>query len=94
MINLPELGEPLVTRFLTLTSSAETGGGSDRLAARGLGGWEPWELLDERYGADYSGGVGRRVPSRSPRHAGCTHHRLVISSSQGPLRLAEIELLS
>ena len=93
VIKLPELGEPQQARFLTLTSSAQAGG--DPLAWRleGSDDGKTWELLDARSGQGFRWRRQTRpFEISSPRP--CTHHRLVVSSSQGPLRLAEIELLS
>ncbi|MGO1977860.1 glycoside hydrolase domain-containing protein, partial [Brachybacterium tyrofermentans] len=93
VIDLPELGEPLVTRFLTLTSSAETGGDPIAWRLEGSQDGETWELLDER--TDQSFRWRRQTrPFQIPSPRGFTHHRLVITTAQGPLRLAELELLA
>jgi len=93
VIDLPELGEPLVTRFLTLTSSAETGGDPIAWRLEGSQDGESWELLDER--TDQSFRWRRQTrPFQIPSPRGFTHHRLVITTAQGPLRLAELELLA
>ena len=93
VIALPELGEPLQARFLTLTSSAQTGGDPIAWRLEGSDDGRSWVTLDAR--------SGQRFPWRrqtrpfeigSPRP--CTHHRLVVTTSEGPLRLAEIELLA
>ena len=93
VITLPELGEPLQARFLTLTSSAQTGGDPIAWRLEGSDDGRSWVTLDAR--------SGQRFPWRrqtrpfeigSPRL--CTHHRLVVTTSQGPLRLAEVELLA
>ncbi|MGP5716432.1 GH92 family glycosyl hydrolase [Brachybacterium tyrofermentans] len=93
VIDLPELGEPLVTRFLTLTSSAETGGDPIAWRLEGSQDGESWDLLDER--TDQSFRWRRQTrPFQIPSPRGFTHHRLVITTAQGPLRLAELELLA
>ncbi|HEX7352764.1 GH92 family glycosyl hydrolase [Brachybacterium sp.] len=93
VIDLPELGEPQQARFLTLTSSV--GPGADPIAWR-LEGSEDghrWETLDERSGQRFRWRRQTRpFEIASPRP--CTHHRLVVVTSEGPLRLAEVELLA
>src|SRR5699024_2264578 len=92
VIDLPELGEPQQARFLTLTSSAHPGADPIAWRLEGSEDGRTWETLDERYGQPFR---WRRQPRpfdiSSPRP--CLHHRLVITDSEGPLRLAEVELL-
>lgn len=92
-IDLPELGEPLAARFLTLTSSAEEGGDPIAWRLEGSQDGETWELLDERSTQSFRWRRQTR-PFQIPAPRGFTHHRLVITTAQGPLRLAEIELLA
>ncbi|WP_114854633.1 GH92 family glycosyl hydrolase [Brachybacterium sp. YJGR34] len=92
VIDLPELGEPMVARFLTLTSSAEPGGDPVAWRLEGSADGDTWEVLDARSAQSFRWRRQTRpFEIASPR--ACTHHRLVITTSQGPLRLAELELL-
>ncbi|MDN5687492.1 MAG: GH92 family glycosyl hydrolase [Brachybacterium sp.] len=92
VIDLPELGEPLPARFLTLTSAAEAGGDPIAWRLEGSNDAETWELLDERSSQSFRWRRQTRpFAVASPR--AFTHHRLVITTAQGPLRLAELELL-
>jgi hypothetical protein len=93
VIDLPELGEPMRARFLTLTSSAETGGDPIAWRLEGSTDGVTWQLLDERAGQRFRWRRQTRpFEIASPRP--CTHHRLVVVTSEGPLRLAEVELLA
>ena len=93
VIDLPELGEPQQARFLTLTSSARPGGDPIAWRLEGSDDGTQWEVLDERSEQMFPWRRQTRpFEIASPRP--CTHHRLVVSTSQGPLRLAELELLA
>ena len=93
VIELPELGEPQQARFLTLTSSTKTGGDPIAWRLEGSDDGQSWELLDTRSAQSFRWRRQTRpFEISSPRP--CTHHRLVVSTSEGPLRLAEIELLA
>lgn len=93
VIDLPELGEPQQARFLTLTSSASEGGDPIAWRLEGSDDGESWELLDERTEERFRWRRQTRpFEIRAPRP--CLHHRLVVSASQGPLRLSEVELLA
>ncbi|WP_422115208.1 GH92 family glycosyl hydrolase [Brachybacterium sp. UNK5269] len=93
VIDLPELGEALQARFLTLTSSAATGGDPIAWRLEGSRDGQHWDLLDERAGQRFRWRRQTRpFEIASPRP--CTHHRLVVLTSEGPLRLAEVELLA
>ncbi|WP_341856111.1 hypothetical protein [Brachybacterium sp. GPGPB12] len=65
VLDLPELGEPMQARFLTLTSSAETGGDPIAWRLEGSDDGQSWEVLDAR-SARASSGDARPAPSRSP----------------------------
>ncbi|GAA1490388.1 GH92 family glycosyl hydrolase [Brachybacterium sacelli] len=93
VIELPELGEPLQARFLTLTSAAETGGDPIAWRLEGSDDAETWEVLDERSAQSFRWRRQTRpFQVSSPRP--CLHHRLVITTAEGPLRLAELEVLA
>ncbi|MFC7376377.1 MULTISPECIES: GH92 family glycosyl hydrolase [unclassified Brachybacterium] len=92
VIELPELGEPLQARFLTLTSSAQEGGDPIAFRVEGSVDGENWTVLDERSRESFRWRRQTR-PFRIATPRACTHHRLVITTAQGPLRLAELELL-
>jgi len=93
VIEWPELGEPQQARFLTLTSAEAEGGDPIAWRLEGSEDGESWEVLDARSAQSFR---WRRqtMPFQiaSPRE--CIHHRLVVTSAQGPLRLAQIELLA
>lgn len=92
VIDLPELGEPQQARFLTLTSSAHAGADPIAWRLEGSEDGRTWETLDERSGQTFRWRRQTRpFEISSPRP--CLHHRLVITDSEGPLRLAEVELL-
>lgn len=93
VIELPVLEEAAVARFLTLTSGAQEGG--DPIAWRLEGSLDgaTWELLDER--ADQSFRWRRQTrPFVIAQPRALTHHRLVVTTAHGPLRLAQVELLA
>nr|WP_245822887.1 glycoside hydrolase domain-containing protein [Brachybacterium avium] len=93
VIDLPELGEPLQARFLTLTSSARAGADPIAWRLEGSDDGRTWQTLDERAGQSFRWRrQTRSFEISAPRP--CTHHRLVITASEGPLRLAEVELLA
>ena len=93
VLDLPELGEPMQARFLTLTSSAETGGDPIAWRLEGSDDGESWEVLDARSAQRFEWRRQTRpFEIASPRP--CLHHRLVVTTSEGPLRLAELELLA
>ena len=92
VIGLPELGEPQQARFLTLTSSGETGGDPIAWRVEGSDDGRTWQTLDERSGQRFRWRRQTR-PFEIAAPRSCTHHRLVIVSSEGPLRLSEVELL-
>ncbi|MGP9538800.1 GH92 family glycosyl hydrolase [Brachybacterium sp. AOP43-C2-M15] len=93
VIDLPVLGEPLQARFLTLTSSAESDGDPIAWRLEGSTDGRDWELLDARSAQQFRWRRQTR-PFEIGAPRPCTHHRLVVTTSQGPLRLAEIELLA
>ena len=93
VIDLPELGEPLQARFLTLTSAQEPGGDPIAWRLEGSADGETWEVLDARSAQRFEWRRQTRpFEIVSPRP--CTRHRLVVTTSEGPLRLAELELLA
>jgi predicted alpha-1,2-mannosidase len=93
VIDLPELGEPAQARFLTLTSAEGTGGDPIAWRLEGAQDGEDWEVLDARSAQRFDWRRQTRpFEIASPRP--CTRHRLVVTTSEGPLRLAELELLA
>ena len=93
VIELPELGEPQQARFLTLTSSAQTGGDPIAWRLEGSDDGSSWTVLDARSAQSFRWRRQTRpFEIRDPRP--CLHHRLVVTTSEGLLRLAEIELLA
>lgn len=93
VIGMPELGEPLQARFLTLTSSARPGADPISWRVEGSDDGRHWTTLDERSAQRFRWRRQTR-PFEISAPRPCTHHRLVITTSQGPLRLAEVELLA
>ena len=93
VIDLPELGEPMQARFLTLTSAQTTGGDPIAWRLEGSEDGESWTVLDARSAQRFEWRRQTRpFEIASPRP--CTRHRLVVTTSEGPLRLAELELLA
>ena len=93
VIDLPELGEPMQARFLTLTSAQTTGGDPIAWRLEGSEDGESWTVLDARSAQRFEWRRQTRpFEIDSPRP--CTRHRLVVTTSEGPLRLAELELLA
>ena len=93
VIDLPELGEPMQARFLTLTSAQTTGGDPIAWRLEGSEDGESWTVLDARSAQRCEWRRQTRpFEIASPRP--CTRHRLVVTTSEGPLRLAELELLA
>ena len=93
VIDLPELGEPMQARFLTLTSAQTTGGDPIAWRLEGSEDGESWTVLDARSAQRFAWRRQTRpFEIASPRP--CTRHRLVVTTSEGPLRLAELELLA
>lgn len=93
VLELPELGEAAQARFLTLTSGAVTGGDPIAWRLEGSADGVTWEVLDARSAQSFRWRRQTRpFEISSPRR--CTRHRLVITTSQGPLRLAQLELLA
>ena len=93
MIDLPPLPGPGRARFLTLTSGAEEGGDPIAWRLEGSDDGESWEVLDARSAQRFEWRRQTRpFEIASPRP--CLHHRLVVTTSEGPLRLAELELLA
>jgi predicted alpha-1,2-mannosidase len=93
VIDLPELGEPMQARFLTLTSAETTGGDPIAWRLEGSEDGESWTVLDARSAQRFEWRRQTRpFEIASPRP--CTRHRLVVTTSEGPLRLAELELLA
>ena len=93
VVELPELGEPMQARFLTLTSSAASGGDPIAWRLEGSQDGTRWEVLDARSAQRFRWRRQTRpFEIASPRP--CTHHRLVVTTSEGALRLAELELLA
>lgn len=95
VIDLPALTQPQPVRFYTLTSGDAEGG--DPIAWRLEGSDDPsgdagWQVLDERVAQTFP---WRRQTRPFAVHAerAYAHHRLVIVTAQGPLRLAQVELL-
>ncbi len=93
VIDLPELGEPMQARFLTLTSAEAEGGDPIAWRLEGSDDGESWEVLDAREAQRFAWRRQTRpFEIASPRP--CLRHRLVVATSEGPLRLAELELLA
>ncbi|MGP9706339.1 GH92 family glycosyl hydrolase [Brachybacterium sp. AOP24-D1-21] len=93
VIELPELGEPQQARFLTLTSSAQTGGDPIAWRLEGSDDGRDWTVLDARSAQSFRWRRQTR-PFEIANPRPCLHHRLVVTVSEGLLRLAEIELLA
>ncbi|GAA4523882.1 GH92 family glycosyl hydrolase [Brachybacterium paraconglomeratum] len=93
VIALPELGEPQQARFLTLTSSAQTGGDPIAWRLEGSDDAASWTVLDARSAQRFRWRQQTR-PFEIANPRPCLHHRLVVTTSEGRLRLAEIELLA
>ncbi|WP_246954564.1 GH92 family glycosyl hydrolase [Brachybacterium sp. Marseille-Q7125] len=92
-IDLPELAQPGRARFLTLTSGTEEGGDPIAWRLEGSADGQTWEVLDERSGQTFPWRRQTRpFEIATPRE--CTRHRLVVTTAQGPLRLAQVELLA
>ncbi|EYT51213.1 GH92 family glycosyl hydrolase [Brachybacterium muris] len=92
VIDLPALPGPGKARFLTLTSGSVEGGDPIAWRLEGSEDGETWRLLDERSDQGFRWRRQTRpFEIASPRE--CTHHRIVVTTAQGPLRLAQVELL-
>lgn len=92
VINLPPLPGPATARFLTLTSGAEEGGDPIAWRLEGSEDGTTWVVLDERTDQRFRWRRQTRpFQISSPRE--CTHHRIVVTTAQGHLRLAQVELL-
>ncbi|ATG51438.1 alpha-mannosidase [Brachybacterium vulturis] len=93
VIELPVLGEPQQARFLTLTSSARAGADPIAWRLEGSDDGHRWTTLDARSAQRFRWRRQTR-PFEISAPRPCLHHRLVITTSEGPLRLAEVELLA
>ncbi|MBE9402825.1 GH92 family glycosyl hydrolase [Brachybacterium sp. p3-SID1565] len=92
VIDLPRLPGPGRARFLTLTSGAEEGGDPIAWRLEGSDDGSSWTLLDERSDQHFRWRRQTRpFEIASPQE--CTHHRIVVIAAEGPLRLAQVELL-
>ena len=92
VIKLPPLPGPGKARFLTLTSGAQEGGDPIAWRLEGSDDGITWELLDERTDQRFRWRRQTRpFLIASPRE--CTHYRIQVTTAQGPLRLAQVELL-
>ncbi|MEE1652042.1 GH92 family glycosyl hydrolase [Brachybacterium sp. J144] len=93
LIDLPVLEEALTARYLTLTSGAEEGGDPIAWRLEGSRDGRTWEVLDARSGETFRWRRQTR-PFRLAAPQAMDHHRLVITAAQGPLSLAQVELLA
>ncbi|MGY5766348.1 GH92 family glycosyl hydrolase [Brachybacterium sp. DNPG3] len=93
VIGLPVLEEPATARFLTLTSGSVVGGDPVAWRLEGSDDGASWRVLDERDGQEFPWRRQTR-PFAIARPSACRHHRLVVTAADGPLRLAEVELLA
>ena len=92
VIDLPPLPGPGEAIFLTLTSGAQEGGDPIAWRLEGSDDGRTWHLLDQRSDERFRWRRQTRpFMIASPRP--CTHHRIVVETAQGPVRLAQVELL-
>lgn len=92
VLDLAAFDEPVQARFLTLTSGAEEGGDPVAWRLEVSDDGRSWEVLDERGGQEFRWRRQTRpFLIAAPRPARL--YRLVVTESQGPLVLAEVELL-